>query len=199
QQLRAGAGSQNRIEHDVAARATTKGGTDGFDDRRIHQHADLCGADIKIGEYGVDLGGDDIGRHRMNGGHPLGVLRRHRGDDAGAVDAERRERLQIGFDAGAAARIRAGDADRDRNSHQAPRFANIASTARRSARAAAAGSGSSDSAEMTATPSAPAPITAPALLASMPAMPQTGSSLLRSPARRLSTAMMLASPCGPIG
>ena len=32
QQLRAGAGSQNRIEHDVAARArATEGGTDGFE------------------------------------------------------------------------------------------------------------------------------------------------------------------------
>ncbi len=43
-------------------------------------------------------------------------------------------------------------------------------------RAAAAGSGASDNAEMTATPSAPAPITSAALLASMPAMPHTGNS-----------------------
>src|SRR4029079_18473442 len=46
---------------------------------------------------------------------------------------------------------------------QVPRFASIASTISRNARAAGAGSGTSESAEITATPSAPAPMTAPAL------------------------------------
>jgi hypothetical protein len=48
---------------------------------------------------------------------------------------------------------------------------------------------------MTATPSAPAAITSPALLASIPAIPQTG----RSGIRRRSTAIIFASPAGPIG
>ena len=41
-----------------------------------------------------------------------GVLRGDRGDRARAVHAERRERLQIGLDAGAAARVAAGDGQR---------------------------------------------------------------------------------------
>ena len=41
-----------------------------------------------------------------------GVLRRDRGDRAGAVDAERRERLQVGLDAGAAARVAARNCQR---------------------------------------------------------------------------------------
>jgi hypothetical protein len=48
---------------------------------------------------------------------------------------------------------------------------------------------------MTAMPSAPAPMTAPALAASMPAMPQTG----KFGARRRSAAATRAKPCVPIG
>ena len=86
------------------------------------QHADLHRADIEIGEHRVDLRGDEIGRHVEDGGDFLGVLRGQRGDDGGAIDAERGEGLEIGLDAGAAARIRAGDGDGDRG-HARPRCA----------------------------------------------------------------------------
>src|SRR6185312_14717039 len=104
----------------------------------------------------------------------LRVLRGERGNDAGAVDAERGEGLQVGLDAGAARGIRAGNGQRDGGRHPCPRRFNASSTAARSSRAAATGSAASDSAEITATPSAPAAITSPALAAVMPAMAHTG-------------------------
>src|SRR5262249_58633668 len=58
--------------------------------------------------------GDELRRHVVDRAHALGVLRRERGDDRGAVDAERRERLEIGLDAGAAAGVRAGNGQSDR-------------------------------------------------------------------------------------
>ena len=83
---------------------------------RLRQHADLHRAHVEIGEHGVDLRGDEVGRHVVDGGHAPGVLRGQRGDHRGAVDAERREGLQIGLDAGAAAGIGARDGDGDRRS-----------------------------------------------------------------------------------
>ena len=77
----------------------------------------------------------------------------------GAVDAERGERLQVGLDAGAAAGIRAGDGDGD-GGHRAPRSPAPASTIARSAPRRGRGSLGSEDAEITATPSAPAAITA---------------------------------------
>ncbi len=45
--------------------------------------------------------------------HPQRVLRRDERERAGAVDAEAVEGLEVGLDAGAAARVRAGDGERD--------------------------------------------------------------------------------------
>ena len=60
---------------------------------------------VKVGEHRIDLRGNEIRRHIVDTEHALGVLRGQRGDDGGAIDAERRERFQIRRDAGAAARI----------------------------------------------------------------------------------------------
>ena len=49
---------------------------------------------------GLDLGGDELGRHHVNAGHAQRVLRRQRGDRGGAVDPERREGLEVGLDTG---------------------------------------------------------------------------------------------------
>jgi hypothetical protein len=87
------------------------------DRRRVGQHADLHRADIEIGEHGIDLRRNEIGGHVMDGEHALGILRRERGDDAGAIDPERGKGFQIRLDAGAAARIRAGDGQGDGNAH----------------------------------------------------------------------------------
>ena len=80
----------------------------------LRQHADLHRIDVEIGEHRVDLRGDEIGRHVVDAGDALGVLRGQRRDHRGAIDAERGEGLQVGLDAGAAAGIRAGDGDGDR-------------------------------------------------------------------------------------
>src|SRR6516162_4483050 len=170
-------------------------GSDGVDRGRIAEHSDLDGTDGEVGEHRIDLRADEIGRHLMGGEHTGVVLRGEHGDNGSAIDAERGKRLEIRLDAGAAARIGAGDGECDRHRHQAPRFASVASTMPRKVRAAAAGSGASDSAEITATPSAPAAMTGAALPASMPAMPQTGS----FGARACSAAITRARPAVPIG
>ena len=78
-------------------------------------HADLHRLHVEVGEHRIDLRGDEIRRRVVDAGHALRVLRGQRGDDGGTVDAERGERLQVGLDAGAAAGIRAGDGERDRD------------------------------------------------------------------------------------
>ncbi len=143
-----------------------------FDRRGARQHADLDGANRKIGEYRVHLRQDEVARHVADRRHALRVLRGQRGDDAGAIDAERREGFEIRLDAGAAARVGARDGERDRR-HDLRR-SSAPSTTARSSRAAFPGSALRDSAEITATPSTPASTTAAALTALMPAMAQMG-------------------------
>src|SRR5262245_19514189 len=137
----------------------------------------------------------------MDAGHALGVLGGQRGEHGRAVDAERRERLEVGLDAGAAARIRTGNGDGDGGLGGLPHCAHVPrlpmalSTMPRSSRAAACGSPLSESAEMTATPSAPAAMTSAALVASMPAMPHSGN----SGSRRRKMPAICPKPAGPIG
>ena len=157
----------------------------GFDDRGIAEHADLHRADSEVGEHRIHLRRTKAGGTSRTALTPLGVLRGERGDHRGAVDAERREGLQVGLDAGAAAGIRAGDGDvrwrwaraadvmRRRPSYRhgharrppAP-WARISSAPHRPRRAARAppprGRGDRTAPRSTETPSAPAAITASA-------------------------------------
>src|SRR5262249_52816211 len=80
----------------------------------LRQHADLHRVDLQIGEHRVDLRGDERRWHIVNAGHAQRVLGGERGDHARAIDAERRESLEVSLDAGAAAGIGARDGDRDR-------------------------------------------------------------------------------------
>src|SRR5262249_31617728 len=169
-------------------------GRDRCDDGALGHHPDLDRADIEIGKNRVHLRGDEIRRHVVDRGHAFGVLRRERGDDRGAVDAERRERLEISLDAGAATRIRAR-VGRGARLPPRPGWAAARSPRPRRSRAAARGSSWRESAETPATPPAPAAIASPALLASMPAMPHRGN----LGARRRKTSTMRANPAGPIG
>ena len=119
----------------------------------------------------------------MDAGDAVRVLRRDRGDHARPIHPQRRKGLQVGLDAGAAAGVGAGDGDRD-GGHR-PRRSAAQNRRRRAVRARRfPDHGCIDSAEITATPSAPASITAAALLASMPAMPHTGKSVLARAQRR---------------
>ena len=149
-----------------------------LDRRGAREHADLHRVDGEVGKHGVDLRGDEVRRHVVDAGDAQRVLRGQRGDHGGAVDAERREGLEVRLDAGAAAEVRAGNGDCN-GGHDRPRCASARSTMPRSARAASLGSSASDSAEMIETPSAPAAITSAALLALIPAMPQVGNAPLR--------------------
>src|ERR1019366_7315368 len=150
-----------------------------LDRRRPKKHADLHRIDRKIGEDRVHLGGDETGRHVIDRGNALRVLRGQRGDDGRTIDAERGEGLQVRLDAGATARIRACDGDGNRG-HDRPRRSSAPSTTARRSCAAFAGSPASESAEMTATPSAPAAITSAVLPALMPEMAQIGNWALRA-------------------
>src|SRR5262249_394915 len=174
---------------------TLQPGGNRSDRGRASQQADLDRRNVKVGKHRIHLRSNKLRRHLMNAEDFNGVLRRERRHHTSAIDAERGEGLQICLDAGAAAGVRTGNGQRDRNTHHVSRFARTVSTIPLKLFAAAVGSGDRDSAEMTATPSAPAAITSPALPTWMPAMPQTG----RSGARRRSTAMIRASPAGPIG
>jgi hypothetical protein len=96
---------------------------DCFDSGAVGQHAGLDGADAQVvGERG-HLRGDDGGGKLKDRLHALRVLRGDRRDDGGAVDAEGRERLEVGLDAGAARAVRAGNGqgNRRRRHRSAPR------------------------------------------------------------------------------
>ena len=103
QQPVAGGRDHHRIEHDVLRVVAREAFGDGLDRRHLRQHADLDRVDVEIGEHRIDLRGDEIRRHVVNGGDALRVLRGQRGDHRGAIDAERAEGFEIGLDAGAAA------------------------------------------------------------------------------------------------
>ena len=92
-------------------------GGDGIDRAGVTEHADFHRAHFEVGKDRVDLRGDEICRHVVNAEHALGVLCGERGDDRRAIDAQRGKRFQIGFDAGAAARIRSGNGDGDGGTH----------------------------------------------------------------------------------
>ena len=112
----AGGRDHHRVEHHVLRLPAVEPGCHRLDHRRLREHADLHRPHVEIGEHRIDLRRDEIRRHVVDAGDALGVLRGQRGDDAGAIDAERGEGLQVGLDAGAAAGIRAGNGDGDRRS-----------------------------------------------------------------------------------
>src|SRR5262245_23932061 len=165
-----------------------------FDGRGLRQHADFHRSNIEIGKHRIDLRPDKIGRDIVDGAHTPGVLGGQRRDDRSSIDAERRESLEIGLDARAAARIRTRNGNGDRG-HGRSRRASAPSTTARKFCAATAGSGASESADITATPSAPAAMTSAALSELMPAMAQIGNFGCR--ARTMST--MARRPLMPIG
>src|ERR1700674_2144185 len=166
-----------------------------FDHGRGAEHADLHRTDREIAAHRVDLRGDESRRHHFDRGDALRVLRGQRGDRGCAIDAERRERLEVRLDAAAAAGSGAGDAERDRDRHNPTRARRPRSTMARNLRPAAAGSGARASAAITAMPSAPAAITSAALVSSMPAMAAIGMAGAR--ARIAST--NVRNPAAPIG
>src|SRR2546426_4194857 len=78
---------------------------DGPDDVPGVQHPCLRSADVEVPEDRAELGPDLRGRDREDRVHGAGVLRRNRGDDGGAVDADGGETLQVRLDPGASAGV----------------------------------------------------------------------------------------------
>ena len=97
------------IEHDLFLPISVEPGGDRLDHRRARQHPDLDGIDGEVREDRVDLGCDEVRRHVVDGGDAERVLGGKRRQHARAINPERRKRLQVGLDPGAAARIRTGD------------------------------------------------------------------------------------------
>ena len=108
QQARARRRHHHRID-DQRDRPLREEVRDGLDGRGREQHARLRRVDSDVAEDGLELSEDDVGRHLVDGRHTGRVLRGQGDDRAHAVAAEMRERLQVGLDSGAAARVRAGD------------------------------------------------------------------------------------------
>ncbi len=109
------------IEHDMFWRPARQPRGDGVDGRKLRHHPDLDRVDVEIAENRIELRGHEIGGHLMDAADAARVLRGQGRDDGGAVDAERGKGLEVGLDAGAAGRIRAGDGERDRRRHRLAR------------------------------------------------------------------------------
>ena len=92
-------------------------GGHGLDDGRAREHPGLEGRDREIFRDGVELRSDDVGIDVLDGADADRVLGGDRRDDGHAVDAEGRERLQVGLDAGPGPGVGAGDGQRNRLRH----------------------------------------------------------------------------------
>ena len=133
------------------------------------EHAGLHGGNRQVVDHGLELGGDDLERHRVDRADAEGVLRCDRGDDAGSVDVEVGERGEVGRNAGRAAGVRAGHGEDDVGRARPHR-----STSPRIRRTVSAGEAARITLPMTATPWAPAARAQAALPASMPPSARTG-------------------------
>ncbi len=102
-------GDHHRIEHDRGVADEAERLDHGGDRRRVAEHPDLHRVDADVLGDRANLGDDHLRRHHLDRLDPDRVLRRDRGDRRHPVHAAARERLQIGLDPGAAARVRAGD------------------------------------------------------------------------------------------
>jgi hypothetical protein len=75
------------------------------DDRGAGEHPDLDGIGADIIEHRSYLGAHELGRHLVNAGDAVRVLRRERGDGGHAPDVEGAHGLQVRLNAGAASRV----------------------------------------------------------------------------------------------
>jgi len=104
QQPRAVLGDHDGVHHHRARAGDRLG--DARRDIRGEEHPGLDGVGADILEDRGDLRGDELRRHGMHAAHAQGVLRRQRRDRGGSPGAEGAHGLEVGLDAGAAARVR---------------------------------------------------------------------------------------------
>jgi hypothetical protein len=85
-----------------------------FDDLRSREHARLGRLHVHVLGHGVNLRGHERGRQVVGLRHFFGVLGRYGGEGGGAEDAVGLHRLEVGLNAGAAARVAAGNGESNR-------------------------------------------------------------------------------------
>ena len=104
-------GVHDRVDHErefVFLRVSPQPLDDGADDFRVCEHARLDVKRPDIGENAVELHRDEVGRYRKDFLDAQAVLRGERGYRRRRVRAEKRDRLDVGLDAGAASAVAAG-------------------------------------------------------------------------------------------
>ena len=111
EQLGAGGGDHDRIQHHERRQVRIQCVGHGMDHLRRRQHAELDRADVEIVEAGIQLRAQEVDRRHVDRADAARVLRGQRGDRTEAVHAMRGEGLEVGLDAGAAAGIGAGDGE----------------------------------------------------------------------------------------
>jgi hypothetical protein len=114
EQLRARARDHHRVD-DERHRVLLEVVGHGLDQPTREQHPGLRRVDAEIREHCLELVDDELRRQLVDRLHPDGVLRGERDQDRHAVHARAGERLQVGLNPGAAARV--GGRDR-----QCPRY-----------------------------------------------------------------------------
>src|SRR5436309_5288688 len=102
-------GQRDRVGDDERQVELLDGRDDRFDDGGRRQHAGLGGMDGDVPGNRFDLRDDEVGRQRRRRREADRALGRDRRDRAQSVHPERRERLEVGLNAGPAARVAAGD------------------------------------------------------------------------------------------
>ena len=110
-------GHHHRVHHQGSKPVLLDRPRHQLDDLPAAQHPGLRGGGPEVGDDVVDLGADDVQRELGVVAHAHGALGGHGGDRAGPVHAQGGERLEVGLDARAAARVRAGDGEGDGQPH----------------------------------------------------------------------------------
>src|SRR6266851_3698567 len=103
---------EHGIHHDQRQLQFLDGCRHRFDDRGRGEHADLRRMESEIAGDRFDLGRHEVGRERRHGLDTFRALDGDGSDRARAVQTERRKRLEIGLNAGAAAGVAACDCQR---------------------------------------------------------------------------------------
>ena len=93
-------GAEQAIEYILQGRAVL--GDVPTQDTIIAEHPGLYGGDIEVRNDGAKLSGNEVRRYREDAGDPSRILRGQSRDDRRAVNAERRKRLEVSLNPGAA-------------------------------------------------------------------------------------------------
>ena len=102
-------GHHDRVHHDRHPGPRRQNSGDRFNGNAIAQHTGLDGIGADVIEDAVHLRGNEIRWHRMDRLNAVGILGGQRRDRGRRIAAQRRYRLDVGLDPGAAAGIGTGN------------------------------------------------------------------------------------------